>query len=125
MESGGGNRPMAARGDSLAADRRVAGTMYAINIADLDELGAAGGDTLIQMLLAGVLCSADSPHVWIDPNRFDTGAVVLDGPAVADEERVLAAIEVLQLISKRLMGRPIRCYKRGPRGGWGKVKLSD
>lgn len=92
----------------------------AVNIADLSEcfpvLGLAG------MLLTD-FCAGKSPIVYPERDRVDSGSVVLDGPASKDAERVAALVDVLQTIyGPRRIGRRVRVYRQGPRGGWRELR---
>lgn len=58
----------------------------------------------------------------IDRDRFDTDAVLLNGPAANDAERADALIEFLQIsLGPRKLGRRVRCYAQGQRGGWAEI----
>ena len=58
-----------------------------------------------------------------DKNRWDSAAVVLDGPAASDQQRLDAVVELLQtVIGPRKINRRVRCYREGPRGGWPEIR---
>lgn len=95
----------------------------AINVCDLDALVPRNGGFNPVALLLRDFCSKDSPTVVPNQDRFDSAAIILDGPAVQDQERVDAVVELLQtVIGPRKMGRRVRCYREGPRGGWPEIK---
>jgi len=74
-------------------------------------------------LLLDEFVSQHSPTITPDKGSIDSGAVVLDGPATRDEARVTALIELLQtVIGPRKMGRRVRCYREGPKGGWSEIR---
>lgn len=94
--------------------------VYAVNIADLSECFPVSG-------LGGIIltdfCTGKSPIIYPEQSRVDSGSVVLDGPASKDVERVTALVEVLQKIyGPRKIGRRVRVYKQGPRGGWTEIR---
>jgi len=68
--------------------------------------------------------SADPPQVpYRNSDRWDEAAVILDGPAAQDETRINALVELLQtVIGPRKMGRRVRCYREGPKGGWAEIR---
>ncbi len=93
---------------------------YAVNVCDLSDCFPM---PLMAILLMGNFCSAQSPTVTVDKGRVDTSAVILDGPAAQDDKRVKGLIELLQtVIGPRKMGRRVRVYREGPRGGWKEVR---
>ena len=97
--------------------------MYAINIYDLTDLKSSGPISIVGMLLRGFIPAYNQDTVVINRNRFDTDAVILNGPAANDLERVEALIAFLQTsLGPRQLHRRIRCYRQGPRGGWREVK---
>ena len=94
----------------------------AINVCDLDLLVPRNGFNPVALLLRD-FCSPDSPTVMPNQNRWDSAAVVLDGPAAQDQERLDAVVELLQtVIGPRKIHRRVRCYREGPRGGWPEIK---
>jgi len=97
----------------------------AINICDLDALtprSQPGNFNPTAMLLLDY-CTEHSPTVYPDKNRWDSAAVVLDGPASRDEERTTALVNLLQtVLGPRKIGRRVRCYKEGPPGGWSEIR---
>ena len=77
----------------------------AINVCDLDALVPRGAGFNPVALLLRDFCTADSPTVTPDKDRWDSAAVVLDGPAAQDEERLEALVELLQTsIGPRKLG---------------------
>ena len=95
----------------------------AINVCDLDALVPRGNGFNPIALLLSDFCSKDSPTVMPDKNRWDSAAVVLDGPAASDQERLDAVVELLQtVIGPRKIHRRVRCYREGPRGGWPEIR---
>ena len=97
--------------------------MIAVNVADLSLLKAKGCPVGI---LLRDFAGEHSPTVQIDKNQLDSGAVCLDGPAAHDIERVQALIELLHgIFGVQKIGRPVRVYQQGKRGGWRKVKPGD
>ena len=97
--------------------------MYAVNICDLTELRGFNSVSLVGLLLQDFVPVYSQDTVVIDRNRMDTDAVVLNGPAANDLERVQALIAFLQTsLGPRQLGRRIRCYRQGPRGGWREVR---
>lgn len=97
--------------------------MIAINVTDLSLLKSQGCPIAI---LLQDFADGNSPTVIIDKNRMDTGAVILDGPAAHDMERVRALIELLHgIFGEQRIGRPVRVYQQGKRGGWRKIKPGD
>jgi hypothetical protein len=92
----------------------------------MDDLvrGTAGGTFVLPLLfqdfidhsLRSDLINIDSKHT------IDEVAVVLNGPAAKDEKRLAALVELLQTsIGPRRLGRRVRCYQEGPRGGWSEI----
>jgi hypothetical protein len=101
----------------------VENSRIAVNVCDLDAMVPRGGGLNPVALLLADFCTADSPTVEPDKNRWDSAAVVLDGPAARDPERLEAVVAVLQTImGPRKIGRRVRCYREGPRGGWPEIK---
>jgi len=95
----------------------------AINVCDLDMLVPRNGGFNPVALLLADFCSAHSPTIIPDKNRWDSAAVVLDGQAASDEQRTEAIVELLQtVLGPRKMGRRVRCYREGPRGGWPEIR---
>ena len=90
---------------------------YAINICDLSSL-QADNPLPIQILMADFL-SKESPIAKTNKHYVDSGAVVLNGPV----ERIKALITLLQtVIGPRKIGRRVRCYVEGSRGGWTELR---
>ena len=97
--------------------------MYAINICDLTDLKSSGPISMIGVLLHDFIPAYNQDTVAINRNRLDTDAVILNGPAANDLERVQALIAFLQTsLGPRQLHRRIRCYRQGPRGGWREVR---
>lgn len=96
--------------------------MYAINIADLTALIPRDGAINPVALLLHDFCTEHSPHTDPANGRWDEVGVILDGPAVSDEDRVKALVELLQtVIGPRKLRRRVRCYRQGPKGGWSPI----
>ena len=98
-------------------------TRYAVNLGDLGALTPRGeGFNPVGLLLADFV-SQHSPTFTPDKNRIDSGAVILDGPAAQDPQRVEALVELLQtVIGPRTLHRRVRCYREGMKGGWSEVR---
>jgi len=95
----------------------------AINVCDLDALVPRNGGFNPIATLLHDFCSKDSPTVIPQQDRWDSAAIILDGPAAQDQERVDAVVELLQtVIGPRKMNRRVRCYREGPRGGWPEIR---
>jgi hypothetical protein len=96
----------------------------AVNVADLTLLRQDVGSFNTVALLLGDFFSEGSPTV--EPNsRWDSSAVVLDGPAAQNPERLEAVVELLQtVLGPRKIGRRVRCYREGPRGGWSEIRTT-
>ena len=96
---------------------------YAVNLCDLSELTGLESLGGVAALLMQDFASRTSPIIIAKTGMPDTSAVILDGPASSDEERSIGLIELLQtIIGPRKIGRRIRAYKEGPRGGWMEVR---
>ena len=90
--------------------------VYAVNISDLTIL--AQGPLNFAALLLADFCDQASPLATPHKDRFDEDSIILDGPATLDAARTHALIALLvTVIGPRRLNRPIRCYRRGPRGG--------
>ena len=97
-------------------------TTYAINLCDLSSLPASPAFNPTALLLQDFV-RAPGAHVQTDRHMIDSGAVILDGPAASDDARVVALIQLLQtVIGPRKIGRRIRCYRQGTRGGWQEIR---
>jgi hypothetical protein len=95
---------------------------YAVNLCDLDQITPRTGLNMTALLLRD-FCDEHSPTTPPQGGRWDEVGVVLDGPAAQDEARVEALVELLQtVIGPRKMGRRVRCYREGPKGGWSAVR---
>ncbi len=97
-------------------------TRYAVNLCDLTNLVPHEGFNPVALLMQDFI-STSSPRTDPANGRWDEVGVVLDGPAARDEGRVEALVELLQtVIGPRKMGRRVRCYREGPKGGWSEVR---
>lgn len=96
----------------------------AVNICDLTELIPKGPSAFNPVaLLMRDFMDEHSPRTEPQDGRWDAVGVVLDGPAAQDEKRVEALVELLQtVLGPRHMGRRVRCYREGPRGGWSEMR---
>ncbi|MFH1740949.1 MAG: hypothetical protein ABIH23_18255 [bacterium] len=95
----------------------------AINIADLDQVNPRTGLNFVALLLRDFVTDHPPQVPYRNSDRWDEAAVILDGPATEDEQRVNALIELLQtVIGPRKMGRRVRCYREGPKGGWSEIR---
>ena len=98
--------------------------VYAVNLSDLTAL-AQDNPFTTQILLADFMDQA-SPHIVTNKNRFDENAIIIDGPASYDRERLEAFITLLMcIIGPRKLKRPIRCYRQGPKGGWRRIPRNE
>jgi len=95
----------------------------AVNLCDLTVLVPRGeGFNPVALLLKDFMDEA-SPRVTPRKDRWDTDSIVLDGPAARDPERLDAVVQVLQtILGPRKMGRRVRCYRQGKRGGWTEIR---
>ena len=95
----------------------------AINIADLDQINPRTGLNMVALLLKNFV-TANPPRVpYKNKSRWDEAAIILDGPAAEDGQRLDALVELLQTsIGPRKMGRRVRCYREGTRGGWNEIR---
>lgn len=92
--------------------------MKAVRISDLIELCEGNGAFPVSALLADFV-KRDSPTLaLVEEGAVDGYAVVLDGQAAQDPERLSACIELLRKIGRIKLGREPRIYEMGPRGGW-------
>lgn len=97
----------------------------AINALDLFLLDERDKLPVSDKLLAD-FANSESPKVWIIKDRPDTQAIILDGPAANDLERLQELIADLQTaLGPAYLGRPIRVYQRGFRGSWKEMKPGD
>lgn len=91
-------------------------TRYAVNIADLIAIDVPFGP---MFLLKDFVDSNNLVAVRTDKQQLDSAAVVLNGPAAEDEERLVAMLQLLQhSLGPRKIRRRVRCYVQGARGGW-------
>lgn len=96
--------------------------MIAVSLSDLTSLNQ-GGFSVTAILLHDFV-SDDPKTVWVDRKYVDTEAVILDGPATADPDRLTALVELLQtVLGPRKLKRRVRCYEQGKRGGWREIRL--
>lgn len=94
---------------------------YAINVCDLSDLRAH--PLMMGILLVGFVGPDSESILEIEKGRIDTGAVIIDGPNASDPLRVRALLDLLtNTIGPRKIGRKVRCYQEGPRGGWSAYK---
>ena len=97
--------------------------MYAVNVSDLIALKQCHAICIIGMLLADFVSPYQQNTVITNKSRLDSAAVLLEGPAANDQKRVEALIAFLQTsLGPRQLGRRIRCYRRGVRGGWSEIR---
>lgn len=83
----------------------------AVNVADI---------TRYPSFIAGVMLNPVTPNretVDCEPGRVDGNALVLE----CDDKRALSIVDVFRLKDKQLKQYPLRAYREGPRGGWGKL----
>lgn len=92
----------------------------AVNLADLTEL-----PTFISQCLLQDFTTKDSPTVYVDKKVWDEVAIILDGPASQDKERLRFLVEILLTTGSQKLKRPFRIYAQGPRNGWKKFKKED
>jgi len=84
--------------------------MYSINIVDLEMV-----PKIPKLYMIAPVC----PHrdtVTVEKGRIDGIALVIE----CGDEQASAIVEWLHTMVKT--PRPVRCYKRGSRGGWSKVR---
>lgn len=95
----------------------------AVNVCDLHEL--FGDNPFISQILLRDCVDRSLPSELINMDSrhsMDEGGVVLNGKAAADEARLNALVELLQtVIGPKKLGRRVRCYRYGPRGGWSEI----
>jgi len=96
----------------------------AVNVCDLTELVPKKSEAFNPVaLLMRNFCSESSTRTEPMGRRWDAIGVVLDGPAAQDKERVEALVKLLQTsLGPRYMGRRVRCYREGSRGGWSEIR---
>jgi hypothetical protein len=95
----------------------------AINVCDMTYFTDPKMPIQPAALLLQDFITKDSPTVNIN-TMLDSGAVILDGPASQDEKRVNALVELLQtVLGPKKIGRRVRCYQEGPRGGWSEISV--
>ena len=98
-------------------------TRYAVNLYDLSELPRRSESFNLTALLLQDFVGSAPTHVMTDPKVVDSAAVILNGPAASDTARVTALVSLLQtVIGPRKIGRRIRCYREGSRGGWTEIR---
>jgi hypothetical protein len=96
----------------------------AIQLNDLLSLKATG--ELPFLILVRDFISANSPLVTVDSQAFDGSAVVCDGPAAGDDERLAGLVDLLiTVLGPRKLRRRVRCYQQGSRGGWRPIRKMD
>ena len=92
----------------------------ALNICDLDELNRKSH--FLSLLLRD-FCDEASPITRNQKNIIDDAAIILDGPASHDTERVTSLVDLLQTsIGPRKIGRRVRCYYQNSRGNWTEIR---
>jgi hypothetical protein len=94
--------------------------MKAVRISDLMQLCEDGGAFPVRALLADFV-KKNPTLALVEKDAVDGYAVVLDGPAAQDHERLSACISLLRKIGRMKLGRELRVYELGPRGGWRKI----
>jgi hypothetical protein len=95
--------------------------MKAVRVSDLMQLFEGGGAFPVRALLADFVKKGSPTLALVDKDAVDGYAVVLDGPAAQDPERLSACIELLRKIGRMKLGREPRIYEMGPRGGWRRI----
>jgi len=95
--------------------------MKAIRISDLMSLYVDGGSFAVKALLADFINKDNPTLALVEKDAGDGYAVVLDGPASDNPERLSACIEVLKRIGQMKLGRKIRIYEQGPQGAWRRI----
>jgi len=97
----------------------------AIQIDDLLSLQETGR-LPFGMLMADFI-STTSPTVTVDKDAFDGVAVVCDGPAASDDERLAGLVDLLMtVLGPRKLKRRVRIYQQGSQGGWRELrKMAD
>jgi hypothetical protein len=95
--------------------------MKAVRISDLTQLCESPGAFPVRALLADFVKKESPTLVLVEKDAVDGYAVVLDGPAAQDPERLSACIELLRKIGRMKLGRELRIYEMGPRGGWRRI----
>jgi hypothetical protein len=93
----------------------------AINVCDMSYFADPRQPINPAALLLQDFITKDSPTVQVN-DQIDSGAVILDGPAVQDRKRVSGLVELLQTVwGPKKIGRRVRCYQEGPQGGWSEI----
>jgi hypothetical protein len=95
--------------------------MKAVRLSDLMSLYQDGGAFPVRVLLADFIKKDDPTLVLVEEDMVDGYAVVFDGPAAQDPSRLSACIELLKKVGLMKLGREIRVYEQGPRGGWRRI----
>jgi hypothetical protein len=99
-------------------------TTVAIQIDDLLSLQETGR-LPFGMLMADFI-STTSPTVTVDKDAFDGVAVVCDGPAASDPQRVEGLVDLLiTTLGPRKLKRRVRCFQQGSKGGWSPIRKMD
>jgi hypothetical protein len=97
--------------------------MIAIHISDLLEMKASN-PTIFELLL-GECFSITSNRVLVGKSADDM-ALTLAPKISNDNVRLMALLEVLlEMVGPKMLGREPRIYRRGPRGGWRRLRLKD
>lgn len=86
---------------------------------------AIGIESLAESPFIGVLLhdfvGKSREIVTVDPDDFCGQAVVLNGEAAQDIERLSALVELLTTTISKRVGRPIKVYQQGRQGGWKRI----
>jgi hypothetical protein len=93
----------------------------ALNICDLDSISRES--RLIVPILLREFCDEASPVTRNQKQQIDDAAIILDGPASHDTERVISLVDLLQTsIGPRKIGRRVRCYYQNRAGNWTEIR---
>ena len=93
----------------------------AIQVSDLLSLKQTGS-LPFGMLMADFI-STSSALAVVNRGAFDGFAVVLDGPAAGDDERVAGLVELLMtVLGPQKLKRRVRIYQQGSQGGWRELR---
>jgi hypothetical protein len=96
----------------------------AIQVSDLLSLKQTGA-LPFGMLMAPFI-STSSALATVNGDAFDGFAVVVDGPAAGDDERVAGLVELLMtVLGPQKLGRRCRCYQQGSQGGWRELRRPE
>jgi hypothetical protein len=93
----------------------------AIQVSDLLSLRQTGA-LPFGMLIAPFISTA-SPMAVVNGDAFDGFAVVVDGPAAGEDERVAGLVELLMtVLGPQKLKRRVRIYQQGSQGGWRELR---